>query len=157
MSQVKRNNNDGRSRYTHQAYDVTFLGKSPETGPTGYNSRVSATYQAAVLFPEVPSDTTDVQNIGDLTEGVWISGLINHVKLSALSTMTLTLPAWNGEPEIELVAGADMALDGPITLDNPVWVPLTMDRPLTATFAAGTAGELATFSLLMTAAETAWK
>ena len=38
---------DQRSRYTHQAYDVTYGGRPMESGGVaGYGARLSATYQA---------------------------------------------------------------------------------------------------------------
>ena len=52
---------DARSRYTHQAYDVTFGGKSKETGRDGSFSRLSATYQANFQI------TVDVADTGSKT------------------------------------------------------------------------------------------
>lgn len=43
---MSQNQSDSRSRYEHQAYDVTYAGKSKETGAFGYNSRMKATYEA---------------------------------------------------------------------------------------------------------------
>jgi hypothetical protein len=43
---VIRVGSDSRSRYETQAYNVTYGGKSKETGADGYDSRLSATYQA---------------------------------------------------------------------------------------------------------------
>lgn len=156
MSQVKANQNDPRSRYTHQAYDVTYLGKAKETGPSGIASRLSATYQASILMT-VDAGETAAQMVGDLTQGIWISGLVNHVALSAGTSVALELPAYGGEGAVTLVAAADVTAAGEIALDAPVWAPLPIDRPLTATVTGGTAGEIAVLSLLVTPAENGWK
>lgn len=52
---------DGRSRHASQAYDVTYAGKSPETGQDGYGSRLSATYDANFQL------TIPVDKVGQFT------------------------------------------------------------------------------------------
>lgn len=54
-SSTRRIASDGRKRYTHQAYDVTYGGVSPETGADGYNSRLSATNKVNFQIT-VPAD-----------------------------------------------------------------------------------------------------
>ena len=158
MSQVPADRNDGRRRYTHQAFDVTYLGKPLETGPSGYGQRLSATYEANILM-QAPADVAGAQAMGDLTQGVFVRGIINHVALSALSTLQLILPAWEGEAEVIINSQViDLTTPGVVfTGMNPaVLAPLAMDRPMTATIAAGTAGEVAVFSLMVTPAENGW-
>jgi len=157
MSQVPANHNDPRRRYTHQAYDVTYLGKAKETGPSGVNQRLSATYDANILM-QAPADVASAQLMGDLTQGLVIRGIINH-KILTSGTLVLTLPAFGGEPEqIINTQAIDLTL-GSIVFSgmNPLNLePLAIDRPMTATFTGGTAGEVAVFSLMVTPAENGW-
>ena len=158
MSQVPADRNDPRRRYTHQAFDVTYFGKAMETGPSGLNTRLSGTYQADILMT-APADVATAQFMGDLTQGTYVLSIINHVALSALSTLQLILPAHNGEAEMIINTQViDLTAPGVIfTGMNPLALtPLSMDRPMTATIAAGTADEVAVFSLSVGVAENGW-
>ena len=157
MSQVPADRNDGRRRYTHQAFDVTYLGKGLETGPSGYGQRLSATYDANILMT-APADVATAQAMGDVTQGVFIRGIVNHAALTT-GTLVLTLPAWNGLPEqIINTQAVDLTTPGIIfTGMNALnLAPLSEDRPMTATIATGTADEVAVFSLMVTPAENGW-
>lgn len=156
MSQAPVNQNDPRSRYTHQAYDVTYLGKSQESGPSGRTARLSATYTANILLPYMDAGSTATVTLGDLTQGLIITGLINHVALST-GTINLTLPAHGGLGAVTMIAAGSLTSAGVITLTTPVLAPLTIDRPLTGAIAAGTASETAILSLLVTPIEAGWK
>ncbi len=136
--QPRANRADTRRRYTHQAYDVTYFGKALETGPSGVNMRLQGTPRALITLTGDASITTP-QRAGDLTAGVIVTGLINHVALSAGTLITLEMPAWKGLPAVVITAGESLAALGVIALDLPQWAPLTIDRPLDITIAAGTA------------------
>lgn len=155
MSQIERDLADARKRYTHQAYDVTYFGKSPETAPVGAGPRLSGTHAAAVRI-NIPADVAGAQAVGSLTKGLWFHQVVNHAALST-GTLNLTLPAHEGLPAVTLIAALALNAAGITTLTTPVWVPLTIDRPLTATVTTGTASEVALISLLVTPAETGWK
>jgi len=157
MSQFPTNRGDGRRRYTHQAYDVTFLGKAMETGPSGYGKRLAATYDANIVMA-ADAGAAGAQPIGDLTQGLFIRGIINHAALTS-GTLVLTMPAFGGEPEVVINTQAvDLTLTSVIfTGMNPaVLVPLTLDRPVVATVAGGTSGETALISLMVTPALNGW-
>jgi hypothetical protein len=155
MSQVPANREDGRRRYTHQAFDVTYLGKPIETGPSGYGRRLSATYQASILMAVGAGAGLGTIEIGDLTSGIWSLQIVNHVALTS-GTLQLQMPAFNGAPLQNLVTALDLTAAGAVDLDNPILAPLAFDRPLTAAVAGGTAGETAVLSLLVTPAENGW-
>lgn len=140
--QPRANHADTRRRYTHQAYDVTYFGKAIETGPSGINQRLQGTPRALITLSGRANVATP-QRAGDLTSGLIITGLINHFALSAGTLVELSLPAWKGLPAIDLVLAGDLTALGPVTLDTPVWAPLTIDRPLDLTMNAGTAQDFA--------------
>lgn len=135
--QPRANRADTRRRYTHQAYDVTYFGKAIETGPSGINQRLQGTPRALITLVG-KANVLGVQRAGDLTAGLIVTGLINHVALSALTLVQLTLPAWKGLPAVNLVVDGDLAAVGQVTVDNPIWAPLTIDRPLDIELEAGT-------------------
>lgn len=58
-SVVPRVDLDSRTRYQHQAYDITFGGRPLEGGAAGYGRRLSATYQANFQVTIDVSDTED--------------------------------------------------------------------------------------------------
>lgn len=146
--QPRANKADPRRQYGHAAYDVSYGGKAKETGPSGINQRLMMTPQYLMTF-QLPADITTAQLLGDLTEGLIITGMINHTALGASRTVTLLLPAIGADTLITLTTAESLTAVGPVTLDAPIYVPLTRDRPLTATIAAGTAGQVALFSLLV--------
>lgn len=154
MSQVPVNRDDPRKRYTHQAYDVTYLGMPLETGPAGYGRRLSATYQASILL-QADAGITAAQPLGTLTRGVWAHEIVNHVALST-GTAALVLPAYNGLGAVTLAAALPLNAAAKVALDAPIWVPLSEDRPLEVTITSGTATETAIMSLLVTPAENGW-
>lgn len=156
MSQAAVDQNDPRRRYTHQAFDVTYFGKAQETGPTAINSRLSGTHQCSILLPSLDAGSTATVAVGDLTQGIYSFQLVNHVALTALTTLNLTLPAHGGLGQQVLIAAADLSATGIIDLTTPIAAPLTIDRPLTAAVAAGQAGETAIISLLVTPVENGW-
>jgi len=110
---------DGRTRYEHQAYDVTYAGKSKETGALGYDSRLSATYEANFQI------TVDV---------------------SATGTHVFVLPSWvysNGYLIVEGGGGSPVAQLEVSDLDGGNAVTLAADIDMgsvTATKAAYDAG-----------------
>ena len=147
------NRNDGRRRYTHQAFDVTTFGKPIEAGPSGYGKRLAGTYGAAILL-RIPATGGEVV-LGDLTEGLWGFQIVNHVALTS-GTLRLRMPAHEGLLQQDLVATLALNAAGVSTLAAPIWAPLTKDRPLTGLVTTGTSGETAVVSLLMTPAENGW-
>ena len=155
MGRPRKNYDDPRNRYTHTAYDVTFGGIAPERGPSGRDTLLGGTYQAAFQF--VTPANGGARIVGDLPMGVWINGIVNHVALEA-GTFTLELLGVGGEPDITLVAGVngDLTTVG-LQTSVPVWTPLGFSRPLRFTPVGGLAGETAVISVLATPAETGWK
>lgn len=157
MSQVPANRLDGRRRYTHQAYDVTLLGKSLESGPSGYGKRLSATYMASILM-FADAGVAGAQPIGDLTEGVYVWGFMNHVPLTS-GAASIILPSFNGEPDLAVTTQAIDLTVGSLILNNvnaDLYIPLPFDRPLDIVIASGTPGEKAVISMLVTPAENGW-
>ena len=155
MGRPRKDRDDPRNRYAHTAYDVTFGGIAPERGPSGRDTLLAGTYQAAFQFT-TPADG-GARIVGDLPMGVWINGVINHVALSA-GTFTLELVGVGGEADVTLVT----ALNGDLTdlgsqTSTAVWTPLSASRPLRFTPVGGAAGEVAVISILATPAETGWK
>lgn len=136
--QPRANRADTRRRYTHQAYDVTYFGKALETGPSGVNMRLQGTPRALITLTGRANITTP-QRAGDLTAGVIVTGLINHVALSAGTTITLSLPAWNGLPAVDITVDAILTAEGVVALDAPIWAPLPVDRPLDIIIEGGSA------------------
>lgn len=158
MSQVPANRLDGRRRYTHQAYDVTLLGKSLESGPSGYGKRLSATYMASILLPPIDAGIAGAQLMGDLTEGVYVWGFMNHVPLTT-GTASVILPSFNGEPDLAVTTQGIDLMVGSLILNNvnpDLYIPLPFDRPLDVVIAGGTPGEKAVISMLVTPAENGW-
>jgi hypothetical protein len=156
MSQVPVDQNDPRSRYTHQAYDVTYFGKALESGPSGYGKRLSGTYQSSILLP-IDMSTAATIVLGDLTQGIYSFELVVHAATTAAGAVTLQL-ADVGEGATTLLAIADTsaATPGPTALTTPIAVPLPADRPLQAVVGTIAAGETFTVSLLATPAENGW-
>ena len=152
---LPRDNNDGRKRYARQAYDVSYFGKSVETGPSGYGTRLSGTPTALITL-SADAGTAGTIVAGDLTQYLSIVALVNHVPLTS-GTITPVLPAFNGEAEISLPA-IDLTIGSVIFTGVDVGLPpLAMDRPLTLTVAGGTPGETAFISLMVCPIQTAWK
>lgn len=140
--QPRANRADTRRRYTHQAYDVSYFGKAIETGPSGINQRLQGTPRALITLVG-RANVAGVQRAGDLTSGLIITGLINHIALSAGTLLQLTLPAWQSLPAINLVVDGDLAVAGQVTVDAPIWAPLPIDRPLDLEIEVGTAQDFA--------------
>ena len=155
MARPAPDRDDPRTRYTHQAYDVTYGGISPERGVSGRNTLLAGTYRAAFQF--VTDATGPARVVGDLPMGVWIDGIINHVSLSS-GTFSLVLGGTGGDSDVTLVTAlnGDLTEDGPATM-TPVYAPLPRTRPLIFTPAGGTPGERVVISVLATSAETGWK
>lgn len=157
MARPGQNRNDPRTRYTHQAYDVTYGGIPAERGPSGRNMLLGGSYRAAFQFV-APADVAGAQIVGDLPMGVWIDGFVNHVALTS-GTFSLVLKGVGGGGDVTLIAAltGDLTAAGHVVLDNPVYVPLANSRPLALTVVGGTAGEQVVASVLATPAETGWK
>ena len=155
--------NDTRRRYTHQAYDVTMLGGNLETSPSGYGQRLEATYDANI-FMQAEADVTTPQIMGDITQGIFIRGMINHLAIPA-GTLVFTLPEYtlaDGTVLDEVIINTQ-ALD--LTTESIVFtgmapfmlLPQTYDRPLAATITGGTPGFPAQVSLMVTPLAASWK
>ncbi|MCP4466955.1 MAG: hypothetical protein GY813_09435 [Halieaceae bacterium] len=156
MSQVPADKNDSRSRYTHQAYDVTYFGKAMETGPSGYGSRLSGSYTALVPLSADAGDTAP-QTMGDLTSGMAILNVVNHKALTG-GTAIISAPAYAGKPEMIITGDpVDLSAAGISAVSADALAPLDMDRPIIMTIAGGTNGETAIVSLMATPIESGWK
>jgi len=132
----------------HQAYDVSYFGKPMETGPSAIDGRLWGTSQSLITL-EIDASIATAQTVGDLTQGLIVTGAINHSALGAGRTIALTLPAWKGDGAVTLTTALSITAAGLLTLTGPIFVPLTQDRPLQATIAAGTAGQKALISLIV--------
>ena len=154
-NQVAANYQDGRQRYAHQAYDVTYLGKSIESGVGGYGTRLSAVYQASIQFGFRINSSLQPITIGTLTEGIYAYEFVNHIPKPGV-LLTLRLLATDTEPDFDLLTDFDMSAQGKFSLDNPLWAPLASDRILQA-ICSGPGSSIAIMSLLVTPAEGGWK
>jgi hypothetical protein len=156
MARVARNNQDPRTRYTHNAVMLSYGGIPPERGPSGRNMLLPMTMRGAFMF-EVAADIASAQIVGDIPYGVWIDGFVKHQALTS-GTYSLILKGVGGGGDDTLIAaGASLTTAGLVTLTNSIFVPLVNNRPLQMTISGGTAGERGRFSLLATPAEVAWK
>jgi len=156
MSQIPADKSDSRSRYTHQAYDVTYFGKAMETGPSGYGSRLSGSYTALVPF-SADAGVTEPQTMGDLTSGMVILNIVNHKDLTG-GTAIISAPAFAGQPEMVISATpVDLSVAGISAVSVDAIAPLAIDRPIIVTVAGGNDGELALISLMVAPIESGWK
>ena len=153
--QRPQDRNDPRSRYTHQAYDVSYMGKAAETGPSGYGRRLSGSANYTITFTAA-ADVAGPTLIGDLTQGLCVFSVTNHLALTS-GTATIKLPAFGGEPEVTLAAGVDLTAQAETFVTGDGLVPLSIDRPMTIEMAAGTADETAAISLNVAPIEGGWK
>jgi hypothetical protein len=129
---------DARTRHTGQAYSTTYFGKPLETGPSGFGQRLEGTCRNLITLTG-KANIAAVQRAGDLTSGLMVLGLINHRAMSAGTLLTLALPAWRGLPALVITDGEALTALGPVTLDNPIYEPLSIDRPLDITIVGGSA------------------
>jgi hypothetical protein len=146
---------DARIRHTSQAYGTTYFGKPLETGPSGFGQRLEGTCRNLITLTG-KANITAAQRAGDLTSGLMVLGLINHKAMAAGTLLTLALPAWRGLPAVVITSGEALAALGPVTLDAPIYEPLTIDRPLDITIAAG-GNEEFLFSLDVAPILNGWK
>lgn len=157
MARPGKNPNDPRNRYAHAAYDVTYGGVQMERGVSGRNTLLGGTYRAAYQFT-ADAGVAGAQIVGDMPMGVWIDGFVLHAPLTS-GTYSLTLRGTGTDSDIVLIDAltGDLTVDGPVTLDVPVYLPTARTRPLVIAITGGTAGETVIASLLATSAETGWK
>lgn len=155
MTQAPADYSDPRHRYAHQAYDVTYLGKSLESGVAGYGQRLSAVYQASIQFGFKTEASLGPRTIGTLTQQLYTYEILNHIPKPG-AVLTLRLLATDTQPAIDLLTDFDMSAQGKFPLDNPLWAPLPTDRVMQA-ICSGTGIGAAIMSLLVTPAEGGWK
>lgn len=147
---------DGRSRYTHQAYDVTYGGKSIESGPAGYGKRLSATYQANFQLTIDLADTAP--QVFSLPPYVYCNKLVvaeAGAGVGAVATIATAAPDGSGSENkiVGLAMSAVSASD--VALTNNVDVVDT-DQLVTVTMTVAGTGT-ATILLKCDIIQTAWK
>ena len=115
---------DTRTRYTHQAYDVTYGGKSIESGPAGMGRRLSATYQANFQLSIDCSDTEP--QVFTLPPYVYCNKLVvaDGAGGGAAATISVAQPDGSLSEDIATAlslataSAADVPLDSNINAEN---------------------------------------
>ena len=109
MSAAMKDQTDPRSRYGHQAYDVTTMGMSPETGSLGYDRRVSATYAANMQIELDVSVATEEFNIPPYVMILGYSIPIPVVGGTA-PVLTIAVSDLDDSNQISIAAGVDPSI-----------------------------------------------
>lgn len=143
---------DPRRFYTHQAVHRTLGGKALETGPSGIGKRLGAVLKGSITL-DVLMTGTDAINLGDLTEGMVITGL-KSIGGATQGTVTFALPDYTGGAAT-LISGATVAA-GAKSLTGGTFAALDKDQQLTATPASGAAGEVSRWLLDVEMVDNGW-
>lgn len=160
MARPRRDSEDPRTLYTHQALYRTTGGIAKEQGVTGNDTLLYGTLRAAYQFEVTIENGTPII-VGDMPMGVWIDGVILHAS-PGTGTYDLVLKGVGDAADHDLVLAGDLETAGEVeTVDlvefDPLYQPTDFTRPLEITFTDAPAGETIRMSVLATSAESGWK
>lgn len=135
---MSANRNDPRRFYTTQAVHRSYLGLSPETGPSGYAARLSAT-PVYTIEVDIVGGITGAQILGDLPPGVILTGRSWLVGVFSAGSAAMSMPAFGDLPAVTLGAVA-LNSQGAKALTAQA-TPTAVSRPIAATITASVAGQ----------------
>lgn len=160
MARPRRDNDDPRTHYTHQALYRTTGGIAKEQGASGKDTLLYGTLRAAFQFEVTIENDTPII-VGDMPMGVWIDGVILHAS-PGVGTYDLVLKGVGGAADHDIVLAGDLETVGEVETVSlveffPIYQPTDFTRPLEITFTGAPAGEMIRMSVLATSAESGWK